>query len=93
MVALGTIHDWRPTPGTVISWSASPRAREVAAQAPASTIPPSYQQAQHLRSYRDLARQDREMARLGIGSWDVPGVCDIDAMTAAINAHLRRHDT
>ncbi|NGX06506.1 condensation domain-containing protein [Mycobacteroides franklinii] len=93
MVALGTIHDWRPKPGTVISWSASPRAREVAAQAPASAVPPSYQQAQHVRSYRDLARQDREMARLGIGSWDVPGVCDVDAMTAAINAHLRRHDT
>jgi hypothetical protein len=26
-------------------------------------------------------------------AWDIPGVCDIPAMTAAINAHVRRHDT
>jgi hypothetical protein len=33
------------------------------------------------------------MARLSIGAWDIAGVCDISAMTYAINAHLRRHDT
>jgi mycolipenoyl-CoA---2-(long-chain-fatty acyl)-trehalose mycolipenoyltransferase / long-chain-acyl-CoA---trehalose acyltransferase len=33
------------------------------------------------------------MARLCIGAWDIVGVCDIPAMTYAINAHLRRHDT
>lgn len=32
------------------------------------------------------------MARLSIGAWDISGVCDITAMTDAINAHLRRHD-
>lgn len=26
-------------------------------------------------------------------AWDIPGTCDIPAMTAAINAHVRRHDT
>src|SRR5262249_14890782 len=25
-------------------------------------------------------------------AWDIPGVCDIPAMTATINAHIRRHD-
>jgi len=25
-------------------------------------------------------------------AWDIPGACDIPAMTAAINAHVRRHD-
>jgi hypothetical protein len=33
------------------------------------------------------------MARLCIGAWDIVGVCDIPAMTYAIKAHLRRHDT
>ena len=28
-----------------------------------------------------------------MGSWDVPGRCDIRAMTYVINAHLRRHAT
>jgi len=32
------------------------------------------------------------MARLSIGAWDISGVCDVPAMTYAINAHLRRHD-
>jgi mycolipenoyl-CoA---2-(long-chain-fatty acyl)-trehalose mycolipenoyltransferase / long-chain-acyl-CoA---trehalose acyltransferase len=32
------------------------------------------------------------MARLCIGAWDIQGHCDIDAMTRAINGHLRRHD-
>jgi hypothetical protein len=33
------------------------------------------------------------MARLCIGAWDIVGVCDIPAMTYAIKAHVRRHDT
>lgn len=28
-----------------------------------------------------------------IVAWDIPGVCDISAMTAAINTHVRSHDT
>ena len=35
----------------------------------------------------------RQLPRLMIVAWDIPGVCDIPAMTAAINAHVRRHDT
>lgn len=33
------------------------------------------------------------MARLCIGAWDIAGTCDIAAMTRAISAHLRRHDS
>jgi hypothetical protein len=33
------------------------------------------------------------MSRLCIAVWDMPGRCDIPAMTYVINAHLRRHDT
>ena len=33
------------------------------------------------------------MARLLIPSWNIPGRCDVRAMTYVINAYLRRHDT
>ena len=33
------------------------------------------------------------MSRLAIAAWDIPGRCDIRAMTYVLNAHLRRHDT
>jgi hypothetical protein len=33
------------------------------------------------------------MSRLCIGSWELPGQCDIRLMTHVVNAHLRRHDT
>ena len=35
----------------------------------------------------DVAQQNYSFA------WDIPGACDIPVMTAAINAHVRRHDT
>jgi hypothetical protein len=56
-------------------------------------VPASYQQAQHLRAFREHVAAGLDMARLCFMTWDIPGVCDISAMTAAINAHLRRHDT
>src|SRR3546814_13281566 len=33
------------------------------------------------------------MARLTIPAWNIPGRCDVRAMTYVINAYLRRHDT
>jgi hypothetical protein len=30
---------------------------------------------------------------LCIGAWEIEGTCDIDAMTQAVNSHVRRHDT
>ena len=50
MVALGPIHSWQPAPGTVTTWTASSAARESASRASRSDLPPSFQQAQHLRS-------------------------------------------
>jgi len=62
-------------------------------EAPVSPVPASYQQDQHLRSYREHAARGTEMARLTIPAWNIPGRCDIRAMTHVINAYLRRHDT
>ncbi|HET6733264.1 condensation domain-containing protein [Mycobacterium sp.] len=93
MFALEGIHEWVDAPGELISWSPSPATLAKAKDAPVSDVPASYQQAQHLRSYREHAARGTEMARLTIPTWNIAGRCDIRAMTYVINAYLRRHDT
>lgn len=93
MVALTAIHDWVDAPGTLVSWGPSPACLAKVMQAPVSDVPPSYQQEQHVRNYRAHSANELEMARLLIPSWNIPGRCDIRAMTFVINAYLRRHDT
>lgn len=92
MISLHMINDWEPDAGSVVSWQPSSEARARAAHAPISAVPASYQQARHLRRYREQAARGLDMARLNIGCCDLPGQCDIPALTHAINGHLRRHD-
>lgn len=93
MFAIAAIEDWSPDPGTVLCWHASAAAVEKARNAPVSSVPPSYQQMQHLRRFADHVKRGLDMSRLMIFSWDMPGRCDKRAMTFVLNAHLRRHDT
>lgn len=93
MFGITTLRDWIPDPGPVICWHATPAANAKACEAPVSTVPPSYQQAQHLRRYSDHRARGLDMSRLMIFTWDIPGRCDVRAMNYAINAHIRRHDT
>ena len=90
---VGTIHDWAPAPGSVVTWHPSRPSLAKARQAPVSAVPPSYMQAQHLRGYVEFRNRGLDYSRAVIGSWDLPGRCDIRAMTHVINRHLRRHDT
>jgi Condensation domain len=92
MVALGNISGWQPSDGPVTTWMASPEAHEAARAARRSDLPPTYQRAQHLRKAYNGKAAGRQLPRLMIVAWDIHGVCDIPAMTAAINAHVRRHD-
>ena len=92
-VAVEKIHEWTPDPMSVVCWHAAPAALAKVRHAPISAVPASYQQAQHLRRYRQHAARGFDMSRLCIATWDIPGRCDIRAMTYVINAHLRRHDT
>lgn len=92
-VEVGPIHQWQPTAGSVVSWHASPASLEKARQAPRSPVPASYQQAQHIRRFCENAARGIDMSRLLTAGWDIPGQCDIRAMTHVINMHLRRHDT
>jgi len=77
----------------VVTWEPTPACRAALDAAPPSDVPPSFQQEQHLRSYREHTNAGLDMERLLILGWDVPGRCDVRAMTHVINSHLRRHDT
>lgn len=92
-VKVGMIDDWVAGSGPVVSWRPSAAALEKARQAPASAVPASYMQAQHLRGFCEFAARGLDYSRLVVGSWDTPGRCDIRTLTYVINAHLRRHDT
>ncbi|OMC30093.1 condensation domain-containing protein [Mycobacterium colombiense] len=89
---LGTVEDWTAE-GTVVSWYPTAATYRCAAEARHHPAPVSYQQAQHLRYYRRQVSRGRDIPRLCIGAWEISGLCDIDAMTQAVNSHLRRHDT
>jgi mycolipenoyl-CoA---2-(long-chain-fatty acyl)-trehalose mycolipenoyltransferase / long-chain-acyl-CoA---trehalose acyltransferase len=94
MFSINGIDDWgSPPPGELITWNASTATLAMAWDAPASSVPASYQQAQHLRAYTQYAARGAEMARLYTLAWDIPGRCDVRAMTHVINNYLRRHDT
>lgn len=89
---LGTVDDWTAQ-GTVVSWYPTAASHASAALAGRHPAPVSYQQSQHLQYYRRQTSLGRDIPRLCIGVWEIMGVCDVDAMTQAINTHVRRHDT
>ena len=93
MVTLGNINEWQPPHGPVTMWTATPASHAAAHAARRCDEKPSYQQAQHLWASFHGKAMNRELPRLMIVAWDIPGPCDIPAMTAAINTHVRRHDT
>ena len=93
MVALGPINSWQPAQGPVTTWTASDASRDIMAKADRDPLPPSFQQASHLRAAFYGRALGRQLPRLMVVSWDIPGTCDIVAMTTAINTHVRRHDT
>ena len=92
-ITVGSLDDWVPTSGSVISWHPTLESAEKARRAPVSAVPISYMQGQHLRNYHDRTAAGLSFSRQIIGSCDVPGRCDVAAMDHALNAYLRRHDT
>jgi mycolipenoyl-CoA---2-(long-chain-fatty acyl)-trehalose mycolipenoyltransferase / long-chain-acyl-CoA---trehalose acyltransferase len=90
---VGTVYDWVPEPGRIVSWQASSASREKVRQAPISDVPLSAMQEAHLRGFSRYAARGLDYARLVIGSGDEPGRCDVRAMSYVINLHLRRHKT
>lgn len=92
MITLGAINGWHPPNGRVTTWFASPAACEAARRARRSDLAPTYQRTGHLLTAYYAKKIDKQVPRLMIVAWDLPGKCEISAMTAAINCHVRRHD-
>ncbi|OSC39404.1 acyltransferase [Mycobacterium decipiens] len=92
-LGVGTVYDWEPGPGPVVTWQPTPSSLAKARQAPVVPAPPSSMQAGHLRGYVEFGDRGLDYSRVVMGSWDIPGKCDIRAMTHVINGHLRRHET
>ena len=92
-ITVGTVDDWTPTPGEVISWHPTAEAAQTARSAPVSAVPVSYMQAQHIRGVYHQEAAGLDYSRQIIATCEVPGRCDIEAMNHAVNAYLRRHDT
>ena len=90
---VGTVYDWAPEAGRIVSWQPSSAALAKARQAPISDVPISAMQEAHLRGFSRYAARGLDYARLVIGSGDEPGRCDVRAMSYVINSHLRRHKT
>lgn len=90
---VGTVYDWAPEQGRIVSWQPSPASRQKARQAPISDVPLSAMQEAHLRGFSRYAARGLDYARLVIGSGDEPGRCDVRVMSYVINSHLRRHKT
>lgn len=93
MEALGPITSWQPGDGDVTTWTASSASRRLMQLTATDPLPPSFQQTGHLRVAFYGGALGRELPRLMVLAWDIPGVCDVAAMTQAITAHVRRHDT
>ena len=89
----GRVQSWESGSGSVVSWHASTASRAKALQAPVSPVPIGYMQAAHLRGFCEYAERGLDYARVVMGSWEVPGRCDIRTMSYVINTHLRRHET
>ena len=93
MVSFGLIEDWNPRPGNAVTWNASPDAVAAARQAPIHEVPPSHQQEEYLRSARRNASAGYRPSRLCLVSFDFQVPLNRDAMSTAVTAFLRRHDT
>lgn len=93
MVNFGFFDDWHPKPGRVTSWSVPAAALEVMREAPEHPVPPTYQQREYLRTTQRTAAAGHRASRLCMISYDIPGTPDIGAMTRAVTAFVRRHDS
>lgn len=93
MVNFGLIDDWKPPAGRVTIWSASLASITQAQQAPIHPTPPSHQQEEYLRTAACRQNSQIRSSRLYVGTFDQDHALDHAAMTTAVNAFLRRHDT
>ena len=88
---VGNVSNWDPGTGSVVSWEPTQGSIANARRAPISPVPPSSMQAGHLRGFVEFRERGLDYSRAIMGSWELPGRCDIRAMTYVLSAHVRRH--
>ncbi|MQY17120.1 condensation domain-containing protein [Nocardia macrotermitis] len=93
MVNFGFFDDWHPQPGRVTSWGVPPTALALMYTAPEHPIPPTYQQREYLRTTHRTAAAGHRASRLCMISYDIPDRPNIAAMTRAVTAFVRRHES
>lgn len=93
MINFGLIDEWEPRGGTLTSWTATPASVARAATAPVHPVPASHQQEEYLRAATRNSSAGFRFSRLCLISFDLEGTLDREAMTATVNAFIRRHDT
>ncbi|AYJ48548.1 condensation domain-containing protein [Rhodococcus sp. P1Y] len=93
MVSFGLIGDWKPEPGLVTTWKPSADTIARVHAAPPHPVPASHIQEEYLKSaYRNRDSGFR-FSRLCLVTFDIFEPLDSEAMTQAVNAFVRRHDT
>jgi len=90
---IGSIDQWKPVDGSVVTWQPTAASLEKAAQAPVSSVPVGFMQAQHIRGICEQRAKGLDYSRLMVVSCEFPGQCDLRAMSYVVNSHLRRQDT
>ena len=93
MADLRPLSAWMGRPAHMTVWRPTAAAMDHARAAPLSLVPLSHEQEQHLRAFRACEARGEEMARMIIVVWEEAGLCDLQAMSDVVTAHLRRHDT
>lgn len=87
------LHEWVLPLGVVTTWRPTAATSVLVRHAGPSPVPPSHEQQEHIRTYLRFTEEGLAMSRLLTVAWTEPGACDLEAMTKAIEAHVRRHDT
>ncbi|MEE3849156.1 condensation domain-containing protein [Gordonia sp. LSe1-13] len=82
---------WQPRPGAAIGWRPTTRCADAAADAPPTGRPLTFLTENHVRSSQ-MARANGQPHRSYLGSGtELDGDLDVEAMTAALEAFVRRH--
>jgi mycolipenoyl-CoA---2-(long-chain-fatty acyl)-trehalose mycolipenoyltransferase / long-chain-acyl-CoA---trehalose acyltransferase len=92
LVPFRTIRDWVPGSRPGVSWDPSLAEPAKVGPAPVSGVPAGRTDIQHLRGFCEQAARGLDYSPLLVVTCDVPGRCDIRAMSYVINTRLHCHD-
>ncbi|MEV0355749.1 condensation domain-containing protein [Nocardia sp. NPDC050697] len=93
MVDFGFIEEWKPEPGLLTCWAATPHTLAAVNAAPPHPVPPSHQQQEYLRIAARNAHSGLRGSRLCMIAFTLPGAPDHSVWETTFTRFLRRHDT